>query len=100
MRYLTSTIAAAALASVVGVYAQEPTPPPAGAAGPPSQAQQPPATEQAPKSTVTGCVMQAKTTDGGTAFILTKAQGGTAATYVLGGSPQSDWASNVNKKVE
>jgi hypothetical protein len=53
-------------------------------------------------ATVTGCVMQAKTTDGGTAFILTKAQGGSAATYVLGGSSQSesDWSANVNKKVE
>jgi hypothetical protein len=95
MRYLTSTIAAVALASAVGVFAQEQTPP---SQQPP--AAQPPAAEQAPKSTITGCVMQAKTTDGGTAFILTKVQGGTASTYVLGGSPQSDWASNVNKKVE
>jgi hypothetical protein len=94
MRFLTSTIAAVALASAVGVFAQEQTPAP-----PPAPAQ-PPATEQAPKSTVTGCVVQAKTTDGGTAFILTKAQGGSAATYLLGGSSQSDWATNVNKKVE
>ena len=45
--------------------------------------------------------MQAKTTDGGTAYVLNKAQGGTATLYVLGGSqtPQ-DWAANVNKKVE
>ena len=102
MRYLTSTIAAVALASAVGVFAQEQTPapaPPPGAAPAPAQ---PPATAQAPKSTVTGCVTQAKTTDGGTAFILTKAQGGSAATYVLGGSSQSDsdWTANANKKVE
>jgi hypothetical protein len=90
MRYLTSTIAACALASAVGVFAQEQTQAPA----------QPPDAGQAPKSTVIGCVVQAKTTDGGTAFILTKAQGGSATTYVLGGSSQSDWPSNVNKKVE
>ena len=102
MRYLTSTIAAVALAGAVGVYAQERTPPSAPPSSPPPSQQpaQPPASEQAPKSTVTGCVAQAKTTDGGTAFILTKAQGGSAATYILGGQSQSDWPSNVNKKVE
>jgi hypothetical protein len=99
MRHLTSAIAAVALASAVGVFAQERTPPADPSPSAPAQA---PATEQAPKSTVTGCVAQAKTTDGGTAFILTRAQGGSAATYVLGGSSQtqSDWSSNVNKKVE
>ena len=99
MRHLTSAIAAVALASAAVAFAQQQTPAPAQ---PPATAPQPPATEQAPKSTVTGCVMQAKTTDGGTAFILTKAQGGSAATYVLGGSSQSesDWSANVNKKVE
>jgi len=103
MRYLTSTIAAVALAGAVGVYAQERTPPSAPPSSPPPSSpapSQPPASEPAAKSTVTGCVAQAKTTDGGTAFILTKAQGGSAATYILGGSSQSDWPSNVNKKVE
>ncbi len=86
MRYITSTIAACTLASAVGVFAQE-------------QAQ-PPAKEQAPKSTLTGCVVQAKTTDGGTAYVLSKAEGGSATMYVLGGSSQSDFSANVNKKVE
>jgi hypothetical protein len=90
MRYITSTIAACALASAVAVFAQEAAP-----AQPPAQA---PA--QAPKSTLTGCVVQAKTTDGGTAYVLSKAEGGSAAMYVLGGSSQSDVSANVNKKVE
>jgi hypothetical protein len=96
MRYLTSTIAACMLASTVGVFAQEQTPaPPAGA-----QAPAPPAAAQAPKSTLTGCVVQAKTTDGGTAYVLSKAEGGSATMYVLGGSSQPDVSANVNKKVE
>jgi hypothetical protein len=89
MRYVTSTIAAFTIASAVGVFAQEQAP-----AQP-----QPPAREEAPKSTLTGCVTVAKTTDGGTAYLLNKAEGGSAAMYVLGGS-QQDWAANVNKKVE
>jgi hypothetical protein len=88
MRYLTSTIAAIALAGTVGVFAQEQAP------------AQPPAQAQEPKATLTGCVVQAKTTDGGTAFVLTKVEGGSAAMYILGGSVQSDWSTNVNKKVE
>jgi hypothetical protein len=88
MRYVTSTIAAYTLAAAVGVFAQEQAP------------AQPPAKEQAPKSTLTGCVVQAKTTDGGTAYVLSKAEGGSATMYVLGGSLQSDWSANVNKKVE
>jgi hypothetical protein len=95
MRYITSTIAAFTLASAVGVFAQEQSPP----AQTPAPAQSP-ATEQAPKSTVTGCVVQAKTTDGGTAFVLSKAEGGSATMYVLSGSAQPDWSTNVNKKVE
>ena len=87
MRYITSTLAACTLAASVGVFAQEQTP-----------AQ--PAKEQAPKSTLTGCVVQAKTTDGGTAYVLSKAEGGSAAMYVLGGSSQSEVSANVNKKVE
>jgi hypothetical protein len=88
MRYITSTIVACALASAVGVFAQEQAP------------AQPPAKEQAPKSTITGCVVQAKTTDGGTAYVLSRAEGGSANMYVLGGSSQSDWSAHVNKKVE
>jgi len=64
------------------------------------QAPAQPAREQAPKSTLTGCVVQAKTTDGGTAYVLSKVEGGSATMYVLGGSTASDWAANVNKKVE
>jgi len=56
--------------------------------------------QQAPKETLTGCVMEAKTTDGGTAYVLTNAEGGSAKMYVLVGSSQSDWAKNANKKVE
>jgi len=90
MRYVTSTIVACALAGAVSVYAQAQEQAPA----------QPPAADQAPKSTLTGCVVQAKTTDGGTAYILSKAEGGKATIYVLGGSSESEWSANVNKKVE
>ena len=92
MRCITSTIAACTLAGAVGMFAQEQAPAPPAA--------QPPAAEQAPKSILTGCVVQAKTTDGGTAYVLSKAEGGSATMYVLGGSSQSDFAANVNKKVE
>src|SRR3954470_25008824 len=88
MRCITSTIAAFALASAVGVFAQEQAP------------AQPPAAEQANRSTLTGCVMQAKTTDGGTAYVLNKVEGGSAAMYLLVGSSQSDFSTNVNKKIE
>jgi len=98
MRYITSTIAACALITTVSVFAQEQAP-----AQPPAREQapaQPPAAQQAPKSTLTGCVVQAKTTDGGTAYVLGKAEGGSATMYVLGGSSQTDWSANVNKTVE
>ena len=98
MRYVTSTIVACALAGAVGVFAQEQAP-----AQPPARDQAPaqsPAADQAPKSTLTGCVVQAKTTDGGTAYILSKAEGGSATIYVLVGSSESEWSANVNKKVE
>lgn len=107
MRYLTSTIAAFTLASAVGVLAQDQAP-----AQPPAKEQAAPA-EQAPKeqapreqaaapaaSTLTGCVVQAKTTDGGTVYVLSKAEGGSATMYVLGGKDESDFSANVNKKVE
>ena len=87
LRIVTSTLTAVALAGTVSAFAQEPAP---------SQ----PRKEAAPKATLTGCVMEAKTTDGGTAYVLNNAEGGSATMYVLAGSAQSDWASNVNKKVE
>jgi hypothetical protein len=76
----------------VGIFAQEQSPAPPAA--------QPPAAAQAPKSILTGCVVQAKTTDGGTAYVLSKVEGGSAQMYVLGGASQSDFSANVNKKVE
>jgi hypothetical protein len=94
MRCFTSAIVACTLISGVGVVAQEQAP------APPQPQAQPAAATQAPKSTLTGCVMQAKTTDGGTAYVLNKVEGGTAAMYVLGGSSQPEWSVNVNKKVE
>jgi len=95
MRYLTSTLAALALAGAAGVFAQEQQP-----AQPPAQEQQPPAQEQTPKSTLTGCVVQAKTTDGGTVYVLTKAEGGTATMYVLAGRSDTEMSGNLNKKIE
>jgi hypothetical protein len=89
-RYITSTLTAFALASTVNVFAQEQAP------AQPQPEKQP----AAAKETLTGCVMQAKTTDGGTAYVLNNAEGGSAKMYVLGGSAQSDWQTNVNKKVE
>lgn len=90
MRLITSTIAACTLATAVGVFAQEQAP-----AQP-----QPAAAAQAPKSTLTGCVVEAKTTDGGTVYVLSKAEGGSAKMYVLAGSAESEFSANVNKKIE
>lgn len=88
MRYISSTLTACALAASVSVFAQEPAP-----------AQ--PAQPQVPKETLTGCVVEAKTTDGGKAYVLNNAQGGSATMYVLAGtSQQSEVATHVNKKVE
>jgi hypothetical protein len=88
LRYLTSTLTACALAGAVSVLAQEPAPP---------QPQEKPAPEAA---TLTGCVVEAKTTDGGTAYVLNKAEGGNASMYVLAGAPASELATHVSKKVE
>ena len=87
LRCFTSTFAACALAATANVFAQEPAP---------AQAERP----QAPKETISGCVVEAKTTDGGTAYVLNNVEGGSATMYLLAGSSQSDWAANVNKKVE
>src|SRR5687767_1377345 len=87
LRYVTSTLTAFALAATVSVFAQQPAP---------AQAEK----QQAPKATLTGCVGEAKTTDGGTAYVLNNAEGGSAAMYLLAGPTQSELATNVNKKVE
>jgi hypothetical protein len=44
--------------------------------------------------------MEAKTTDGATAYILDNVEGGSAKLYLLLGSSPTEFASNVNKKVE
>jgi len=95
LRYLTSTLAACALASSVGVLAQEQSPAP--------QQQAPNAQQQAPnegasKETLTGCVVQAKTTDGSPVYVLDTGQEGPSRLTVLLGS--SEMPTNVNKKVE
>src|SRR6476660_2013630 len=87
LRYVTSTLTACALATTVTVFAQDPAP-----------AQ--PEKQQASKETLTGCVMEAKTTDGGTVYVLSKAEGGSAKLYVLAGSSESEWAKNLKKTVE
>jgi len=87
LRYITSTLTACAIAGTVIVVAQEPAP-----------AQQ--ENKQAPKETLTGCVMEAKTTDGGKAYVLNNVEGGSGKMYVLAGSQQSEFATNVNKKLE
>ena len=90
LRYVTSTLVASALAGTVSLLAQQQPP-----ASPPA------AKEELPKATLTGCVMEAKTTDGAKAYVLDKAEGGSAKMYVLlGGTSSSDFAANVNKKVE
>ena len=91
LRYVTSTLTVCATAGMISLFAQEPAP------TPPQQEQGKPAPAAA---TLTGCVQEAKTTDGGTAYVLNKAQGGTATMYVLMGPPAAEWASHVNHKVE
>lgn len=91
LRYVTSTLTACAMAGTLGVFAQEQQPP---------RPEQEQSTPQPAAETLTGCVQEAKTTDGGTAYVLNKAQGGTATMYVLTGPPPSELASHVNHKVE
>jgi hypothetical protein len=90
LRYVTSTLVACAFAGTMSLVAQQPQQPPA-----PQAAQ-----TETPKATLTGCVMEAKTTDGATAYILDNAEGGSAKLYLLLGSSPTEFASNVNKKVE
>jgi hypothetical protein len=92
LRYVTSTLTACAVAGTLSLFAQEQAPPTQ-----PQQEQEKPAPEAA---TLTGCVQEAKTTDGDTAYVLNKAEGGTASMYLLTGPPPSEFASHVNHKVE
>ena len=91
LREITSTLTVCAVAGMVGVFAQE---------QPPTQPQQEQQKPAQVAETLTGCVQEAKTTDGGTAYVLNKAQGGTATMYVLTGPPPSELASHVNHKIE
>jgi hypothetical protein len=90
LRHVISSLSACALAGTVSVFAQQ---------APQPQAPQQPK-EDASKATLTGCVMEAKTTDGATAYILDNTEGGSAKLYLLLGSSPSEFATNVNKKVE
>jgi hypothetical protein len=85
LRHIISTLTGCALVGMVSVWAQEP---------PPAQSN-----KQQAKETLTGCVMEAKTTDGNTAYVLNKVEGGSAAMYVLMASTQSEAATNVNKEL-
>jgi hypothetical protein len=91
LRSVTSMLTVCAFGGMISAFAQEPTP------TSPQQEQSKPTLEAA---TLTGCVQEAKTTDGGTAYILNKAEGGTAALYVLIASPPSEFATHVNHEVE
>lgn len=91
LRYVISTLTACALAGTISVVAQEQTPPQ------PQKEQAQPAPEA---STLTGCLQEAKTTDGGTAYVLNKATGGTDTMYVLTGPPPAELASHLNHTVE
>ena len=88
-RFAISTLTAFSAAGMISVFAQQQAP------APPPKEQ--PAAEAA---TLTGCVQEAKTTDGGTAYILNNTQGGTAAMYVLTGPQATELATHLNHKVE
>lgn len=88
LRYLTSTLAACVIAGGVSALAQEQSPAP----------QQQPPSESASKTTLTGCVVQAKSTDGSPVYVLDTGQEGPSRLTVLLGS--SEMPTNVNKKVE
>jgi hypothetical protein len=112
-RYVTSTLTVCALSGMISVFAQQQTPTESQrepqAPTPAQSEQQTPApsgseeekTAPAPEAaTLTGCVQEAKTTDGGTVYVLSKAEGGNAAMYVLAGPPPSEFATHVKHKVE
>ena len=90
-RWKVLAILACVLAGTIATFAQQqpPTPPPQ------EQEKQAP-----PASTLTGCVQEAKTTDGGTAYVLNNTQGGSAAMYVLIASSPTELATHVNHKIE
>ena len=90
-RFVTSTLTVCALGSMMTVFAQQQTPAPS------QRDQEQPKPEAA---TLNGCVQEAKTTDGGTVYVLSKAEGGAASMYVLTGPPSSEFATHVNHKVE
>jgi hypothetical protein len=92
LRYVTSTLTVCAFGGMISTFAQEQTP-----TQQPQQQQSKPPLEAA---TLTGCVQEAKTTDGGKAYVLNKAEGGTAALYVLIAPPESEFTTHVNHKVE
>ena len=93
VRHVTSTLTACMLVGAASLFAQQPS-----QQEPQQQQQQ--QQQSSPSETLTGCVQEAKTTEGGTAYILNNAEGGTAKMYVLGGSSQSEIAAHVSKKVE
>jgi hypothetical protein len=98
LRAITSALTAFVLAGSMNVLGQERQEPPAPRpADPPSPAQ---GANPQEKATLTGCVAQAKTTDGSTAFVLNRVEGGSAAMYVLVPSSSTELAGHVNKKVE
>ena len=86
-RFTISTLTAVVLAGTISVLAQEPSSAQIGNA-------------QAPKETLTGCVVQAKTTDGGKAYVLNNVQGGSANLYVLAVPPASESQANANTSPE
>lgn len=90
LRYITSSLVACAL-GVIGVFAQEPQ------SNPPQEQE---SRQEAAASTLTGCLQEAKTTDGSTAYVLNKAEGGNASLYLLSGPPESELAGHVNHKME
>ncbi len=92
LRYITSTLTVCALGGMITMFAQGQTPP--------SQSQKEQEKPASQAATLTGCVQQAKTTDGGTVYVLSKAQGGNAPMYVLIGPPPSELASHVNHQLE
>lgn len=87
-RLLASTVTACALAGAITVFAQEPAP------------SKPQAQQQPAPATLTGCVQEAKTTDGGKVFVLNNAEGGTAKMYLLVAQTPADVSSHISHKVE
>ena len=88
LRYVTSTLVACAFTATVSVFAQDA----------PAPAPQQPKDEAATKATLSGCVVQAKSTDGSPVYVLDTGQEGPNRLMVLLGS--SEMPTNVNKKVE